>query len=196
MWCENCLLTSLDLFCYVGCYLTVPLEIDDIERPILAVRLLFPAQRQPAQAAVGDRCSDPIWPMAHPLWSWRCEALDGRGADTTDHDEIRGMGRVRSRRRIAARTQASYTRCLLLRPMPMTTPREDLVGQVYSQYTGRVIFRSRSRRAVKRRDGSLASPTGFQAAIVPVIPMQALRLNFSSDVLNASVPVHLRAWMR
>jgi hypothetical protein len=28
-----------------------------------------------------------------------------------DHDEIRGMGRVRSRRRIAARTQASCTWC-------------------------------------------------------------------------------------
>ena len=43
------------------------------------------------------------------------------------------MGRVRSRRRIAARTQASCTRCLLLRPMPMTTPRGDLVGQVLPQ---------------------------------------------------------------
>jgi hypothetical protein len=52
---------------------------------------------------------------------------------TTDHDEIRGMGRVRSRRRIAARTQA-YTWCFLLHPMPMTTPRGDLVDKFFHKF--------------------------------------------------------------
>jgi hypothetical protein len=118
----------------VGCRLSSGFLMYEDELPdSFATRVKSCSLRRSRCSLERDEPADLFSEKGPPQWSWRCEALDGRGAGATDHDEIRGMGRVRSRRRIAAKTQASYTWCFLLRPMPMTTPRGDLVGQVLPQ---------------------------------------------------------------
>jgi hypothetical protein len=132
-----------------------------------------------------DEPADLFSEKGPPQWSWRCEALDGRGAGATDHDEIRGMGRVRSRRRIAAKTQASYTWCFLLRPMPMTTPRGDLVGQVLPQ-----IQRRRFCSALSGPD--IAGKTGLFSKLIGRGTTEAREHETARRHATAAVTQHAR----